>query len=109
MSTRKWSAEDFDQEILAHIELETERLIEDGLSPDAARVAARRRFGNVTIVRERYYEAGRLIWFDHLVHDIRCAARNVRRYPVAALVAVLSLAAGIGATAVSLTIRDLIF
>ena len=109
MSTRKRSDEDFDQEILTHIELETERLIEDGLSAGEARVAARRRFGNVTIVRERHYEAGRLIWFDYLLHDIRCATRNVRRYPVAALVAVLSLAAGIGATAVTLTIRDVIF
>jgi putative ABC transport system permease protein len=109
MSTRKRSDEDFGREVRAHIEIETERLIAEGLTPDAARIAARRRFGNVTLARERFYEAGRLLWIDHLIQDLRCAARNMRRYPVASLVAVLSLAAGIGATTVTLTIRDVIF
>ena len=109
MSTRQRSDDDFDREIRAHIEIETERLIEEGISPAAARVAARRRFGNVTSARERFYEARRLLWLDHLIQDLRCAARNMRRYPVASLVAVLSLAAGIGATTVTLTIRDVIF
>ena len=109
MSTRKRSDEDFAREIQAHIEIETERLIDDGMPPAEARVAARRRFGNVTGARERLYEAGRLLWLDHLVQDLRCAARNMRRYPVASLVAVLSLAAGIGATTVTLTVRDIIF
>ena len=109
MSTRKQSDEDFAREIRAHIEIETDRLIEDGMTPAEARAAARRRFGNVTGVRERFYEAGRMLWLDRLVQDLRCAARNMRRYPVASLVAVLSLAAGIGATTVTLTIRDVIF
>ena len=63
----------------------------------------------MTGARERFYEAGRLLWVDHLLQDLRCAARNMRRYPVASLVAVLSLAAGIGATTVTLTVRDVIF
>jgi len=109
MSTRKQSDEDFDREIRAHIELETERLIDEGMPPDEARLAARRRFGNVTVARERFYESGRLLWFDQLLQDVRCAARNMRRYPVASLVAILSLAAGIGATTVTLTIRNVIF
>ena len=96
-------------EIRAHIDIETERLIDDGMTPEAARIAAHRRFGNVTVAQERFYEAGRLVWLDHIVQDLRCAARNMRRYPVASLVAVLSLAAGIGATAVTLTVRDTIF
>ena len=109
MSTRQRSDDDFDREVRAHIEIETERLIDEGMAPDAARVAARRRFGNVTGARERFYEAGRLLWVDHLLQDFRCAARNMRRYPISSLVAVLSLAAGIGATTVTLTIRDVIF
>ena len=109
MSTRKRPGDDFDREIRAHIEIETERLIDEGMAPDAARVAARRRFGNATVARERFYEAGRLLWLDHLLQDLRCAARNMRRYPVSSLVAVLSLAAGIGATTVTLTVRDVIF
>ena len=60
-------------------------------------------------IRERHHEAGRLVWLDHLVQDVRCAARNMRRAPVAALVAIASLAAGIGATTVTLTVRDVVF
>jgi putative ABC transport system permease protein len=109
MSTRKRPDDDFDREIRAHLELEADRLVTDGLSPDAARAEARRRFGNVTAARERFYEAGRFLWLDHLRHDLRCAIRNIRRYPAAAIVAVASLGAGIGATTVTLTVRDTIF
>ena len=51
----------------------------------------------------------RRLWLDELRQDFRAAARNLVRYPVVAIVAVLSLGAGIGATAASLTIRDVIF
>jgi predicted permease len=109
MSTRKRSDEDFDRELASHLELETEQLIGDGVPPDAARATARRDFGNVTAARERFYEARRLLWLDHLVQDVRCAVRNMRRAPVAALVGVASLAAGIGATTATLTVRDAVF
>jgi predicted permease len=103
------SASDFAQEIDAHIALETERLIADGLSPADAAAAARRRFGNATAARERFYESGRLLWLDHLWQDVRAAARGLRRYPVACAVAVLSLAGGLGATTATLTVRDVVF
>ena len=109
MSTHKRPDDDFAREIRAHIDLETDRLIEDGVPADAARAQAQRRFGNVTRARERYYEAGRFVWLDHLANDLRCAVRNTRRYPIASLVAILSLAAGIGATTVSLMVRDVLF
>jgi putative ABC transport system permease protein len=109
MSTRKRTGDDFAAEIRAHIELETARLLEDGMTPEEARSAAHRRFGNVTAAQERFQEAGRVLWLDHLAHDVRCAVRNMRRYPMAALVAVASLGAGIGATTVTLTIRDVVF
>ena len=110
MSTRKRSDEDFDRELASHLELEAERArSRTAWTPDAARTAARRGFGNVTTARERFYEAGRLVWLDHLVQDVRCAARNMRRAPVASIVAIASLAAGIGATTVTLTVRDAVF
>ena len=109
MSTRKRSDGDFDDEIGAHIEAETDRLVADGMDPDAARFAALRAFGNVTRARERFHERGRLRWLDHLVQDVRCALRSLRRYPIATVVALVSLAAGIGATAVTLSVRDVIF
>jgi len=109
MSTQKRSAEDFDREIRAHLELETARLVDEGLTPEAARLEARRRFGNVTQAQERFYERGRALWFDHTRNDARCALRNLRRYPVAAIVGIASLAAGIGATTVTLMIRNAVF
>src|SRR5215475_13977949 len=109
MSTQKRSAEDFDREIRAHLELETARLVDEGLTPEAARLEARRRFGNVTRAQERFYERGRALWFDHTRSDARCALRNLRRYPVAAIVGIASLAAGIGATTVTLMIRNAVF
>jgi putative ABC transport system permease protein len=109
MSTRRRPGEDFDREIRAHIEIETQRLIDEGAPPAEARAAACKTFGNVTRARERFYEAGRRLWLDHLWQDVRCAARNIRRYPIAAAVAIISLAGGIGATTVTLTIREMVF
>ena len=109
MSTRRRSEDDFRREVAAHIDLETERLIADGMAPEDARVAARRRFGNVTAARERFHEARTSVSIERFVQDLRCAVRNMQRYPVASLIAILSLAVGLGATTVSLTIRDVIF
>jgi predicted permease len=109
MRWRRRSTTDFVNEIEAHIALETDRLMADGMPPDDAARAARKAFGNLTLARERYYEAGRRLWLDHLVQDLRAAARSLVRYPVVTAVAVLSLGAGIAATAASLTLRDMAF
>ncbi len=108
MSTRR-DEDDFARELEAHLALETDRLIDEGVPADEARDLARRRFGNVTAVRERFYESRRAIWFDQLVQDFRQGFRSLRRYPVAAAVAVVSLALGIGATTATLTVRDVLF
>ena len=109
MRWRRRSTADFSNEIEAHVALEIDRLIAEGMPPDEAAHAARKAFGNLTRARERYYEAGRRLWLDHLLQDLRAAARSLVRYPVVAAVAVLSLGAGIASTAASLTIRDTVF
>ena len=83
--------------------------MEDGLAPEQATAAARQTFGNVTAARERFYEARRILSVDRLAQDIRCAVRNLRRFPVTTAVSVASLAAGIGATTVTLMVRDVLF
>ncbi len=50
--------EEFKQEIDTHLALDTERFIADGMSPEEARAAAQRAFGNVARVQERFYESG---------------------------------------------------
>jgi predicted permease len=49
------------------------------------------------------------MWLDHLRQDLRGAVRGLTRYPIAALVAVVSLGGGIGATTATLVVRDVVF
>ena len=96
MSTR--DDEDFSAEVRAHLDLETDRLIGEGLGPDAARRAALRSFGNVTLARERFHDASRWIWLEQLAQDLRYGTRTLRHSPAFAATTVLTLAIGLALT-----------
>jgi len=88
---------ELDREIEAHLELEAEEQEESGLPPDEARFAARRAFGNKTIVSEDVRAAWTAVWLERFARDVKYSARSVRKDPGFALVAVLTLALGVGA------------
>src|SRR5438105_4739164 len=96
MFRRHRRAADFSEEIDAHIALETDRLTAEEMSPAEARLAARRRFGNVTAVRERFYESHRSIWLDQLLQDLRGASRVLTKSPGFSATAVALIALVIG-------------
>ena len=96
MFRRRRSPDDFAKEIRSHLELEADRLRQEGLSHEEAEAAARRAFGNVTLAQEHYYERGRWLLLDHLRHDVRFALRLLGRTPLLTGAIVATLALGIG-------------
>jgi predicted permease len=103
---KKREGDDFNEEIKAHIQLEADRLMDEGLSRREAETAARRAFGNVTGSRERFYERGRWLQMDNLKADVRYALRRIRKSPVWSATVILSLALGIGFNTAIFSLAD---
>src|SRR5690348_8039369 len=97
---------DIDREMAFHLAERTDQLSASGMKPEEARREARRRFGNYGLLKERTRERDRAPWLDTLAGDVRYALRGFRSTPGFALVAIVSLALGIGANTAIFTLID---
>lgn len=95
---------DFREEIEAHLAIEQDRRIAEGLSPADARDAAHRAFGSVTASQERFYEARRWRPVDQLRQDLRYAWRGLWRNPTFVVTTVATLALALSLVTVVFTI-----
>src|SRR5580693_9118381 len=87
------------EEIRAHLEEKIEQLVEGGMSRKEAEAAARREFGNVTLVEEDARGVWRWLSIENLFADVRYSLRMLRRNPIFTAVGLLTIAIGIGANA----------
>jgi len=92
MRWRRPAEEELERDIADHLAMETEENMARGMSPEEARYAALRRFGNVARVKEET----RRVWgwnvLDTWCADVKHALRRIRRSPGTAALAVFSLA-----------------
>ena len=90
---------ELDQELDAHRALLVDEYVRRGMTADEARRAAHVTLGDVTQLREAHREARGAPLLEELGRDLQYAIRGFRRQPVFTLIAVLTLAVGIGANA----------
>ena len=105
-ATRQRDEQRLREEVEDHLALQTADNLRAGLSPVEARRQAVLKFGAVEAIKEQYRDQQGLPFLERLLQDVRYGLRQLRRAPVFAVTATLSLAVGIGCNAAIFTIVD---
>jgi predicted permease len=105
-----WRRDDWDrerrEEIESYIRLETDDNLARGMSERDAEAAARRKFGNASLVREEIYRMNTIGWLEAVAREARQAVRGLRRNPGFAVAALVTLGIGIGASTAVFSVVD---
>jgi predicted permease len=103
---RRQIYQDLSDEIQQHLEQKVEDLVGEGITREDAEYAARREFGNVTLLEEHSREVWQWPRLESVCNDVNYALRQLRRSPLFALAVIVTLALGMAASAAMFTVVD---